>query len=368
MDENIFKRYLTGDCTEYEKSLVEHWFNSYKESNPEATIDELEALVQSLDKKLLPSEKTKIFRLKILTYAASVAILLLGGFFLFWNFVDTTKDDEDIQAPQYSNAVVILEDETTFSLDNLMVGDTIQAVGFKITKDRNGELQYIYNDWDSDVLVFNTLRTETGGIASVQLSDGTLVWLNAKSELKYPVVFQGDLREVELIGEAYFEVAKNKGIPFLVKGDNQTVEVLGTKFNANFTSENEVALIEGSVAVSNEGLLFKAPNAPSYRVVMQENQMFDGKNLYEVRDIEKYIDWKMGYFDLNDMPLERLVVKLADWYGVDVSLDHKDASRKLFGKISRERSLKDVLDLVNQVVPIEYEIKNKTLKIMETNN
>lgn len=371
MDKDIFKRYMSGECTQEERALVEQWFDWYKESNPEMSDVDFEVIINSLDERIKPKikvRKTKALRLWI-SVAASV---LLAGVLLYWNFSQTESFKNqlvvsEVGAPTSSNAMIVLENGSRLSLDDVAAGDTIQAQGFKITKLESGELTYIYDKISESETIYNTLKTETGGLASVKLSDGTKVWLNARAELKYPVQFSGDLREVELRGEGYFEVTEISSQPFVVRGENQTIKVLGTKFNANFTKEKQIALLQGKVTVANEGSTFHSSEVLSYEVEMIENQVFDGVSVYKVEEIERFIDWQQGYFDLNNMNLERLVMKIAEWYGVEVVLESGLPSYKLFGKISRDRSLSDVLELVQQVVPIEYRVEKDIIKIMKTN-
>ncbi len=371
MDKDIFKRYMSGECTQEERALVEQWFDWYKESNPEMSDVDFEVIINSLDERIKPEikvRKTKALRLWI-SVAASV---LLAGVLLYWNFSQTESFKNqllvsEVGAPTSSNAMIVLENGSRLSLDDVAAGDTIQAQGFKITKLESGELTYIYDKISESETIYNTLKTETGGLASVKLSDGTKVWLNARAELKYPVQFSGDLREVELRGEGYFEVTEISSQPFVVRGENQTIKVLGTKFNANFTKEKQIALLQGKVTVANEGSTFHSSEVLSFEVEMIENQVFDGVSVYQVEEIERFIDWQQGYFDLNNMNLERLVTKIAEWYGVEVVLESGLPSYKLFGKISRDRSLSDVLELVQQVVPIEYRVEKDIIKIMKTN-
>lgn len=371
MDKDIFKRYMSGECTQEERALVEQWFDWYKESNPEMSDVDFEVIINSLDERIKPKikvRKTKALRLWI-SVAASV---LLAGVLLYWNFSQTESFKNqlvvsEVGAPTSSNAMIVLENGSRLSLDDVAAGDTIQAQGFKITKLESGELTYIYDKISESETIYNTLKTETGGLASVKLSDGTKVWLNARAELKYPVQFSGDLREVELRGEGYFEVTEISSQPFVVRGENQTIKVLGTKFNANFTKEKQIALLQGKVTVANEGSTFHSSEVLSFEVEMIENQVFDGVSVYQVEEIERFIDWQQGYFDLNNMNLERLVTKIAEWYGVEVVLESGLPSYKLFGKISRDRSLSDVLELVQQVVPIEYRVEKDIIKIMKTN-
>src|SRR5699024_8283622 len=243
MDKDIFKRYMSGECTQEERALVEQWFDWYKESNPEMSDVDFEVVINSLDVRIKPGikvRKTKALRLWI-SVAASV---LLAGVLLYWNYsqTETFKNQlvvSEVGAPTSSNAMIVLENGSRLSLDDVAAGDTIQAQGFKITKLESGELTYIYDKIGESETIYNTLKTETGGLASVTLSDATKVGLTARAELTCPVQFSGDLREVALKGEGYVEAAVDTSRPFVVRGDDQTIKVLGPKFNANFIKEKQ---------------------------------------------------------------------------------------------------------------------------------
>lgn len=376
IDNDILKRYAQGKCTMQERALVEQWFEQYyRKGAGEISGDDFLQRLVSLDNRIKGASVRKFSYWK--WGAAAAAILIVGILaVLKFNFFRSEEVQffalEDIKAPASSNAIVVLEDNTEYSLDSIRVGDTLSAKGYLITKLPTGELHYINNTGGSESVVYNTLRTKSGGIAYVKLSDGSLVWLNANSELVYPIDFKESTREVQLKGEGYFEIAKvstDLGVrqPFYVRGDRQSIKVLGTKFNANFTSEDATALLEGSVAIASEGSVLGKADQAHYGTHISPQQVYQQGRVRAVQNIEKYIDWKEGYFDLNGLTLYELGTKLSSWYGVDIVVGTGLDEHRLFGSISRNKDLKELLGLVAQTSPIEFYLNNNKVYINKAN-
>ncbi|MFD2554331.1 FecR family protein [Sphingobacterium tabacisoli] len=375
IDNDILKRYAEGKCSSREKALVEQWFDQYqREGAGEVSGEKFLERLTSLDRRI---HGVKVRSLSYWKWGAAAAVLLVGMLtMLKFNFFRSEEVQffalEEIKAPLSSNAIVVLEDDTEYSLDSIRVGDTLSAKGYLITKLATGELHYITHAGDTDAVVYNTLRTKSGGIAFVKLSDGSLVWLNANSELVYPIDFKGKEREVQLKGEGYFEVAKvntdaGQREPFYVRGDEQSIKVLGTRFNANFTDEHITALLEGHVAIADEGTSVGGPKDIQYATQLKANQLYQHGKVRTVDHIEKYIDWKEGYFDLNGLTLYDLATKLSNWYGVEITVDSGLEGHRLFGGINRNKDLKELLELVAQTSPIEFYLKNNKVYINKAN-
>lgn len=375
IDKNILKRYTDGNCTADEKILVEQWFEQYHRNfDGEISGQEFIDKLTTLDRRMMAPVHT----LSYWKLTATAAAILLVGIMGLLTFNLSQREEsqfltlEDIKAPASSNAVVVLEDNTEYSLDSLRMGDTLRAKGYLITKLASGELRYINQSTLAGTKVYNTLRTKAGGIAHVLLSDGTLVWLNANSELTYPINFGEGMREVYLKGEGYFEVAKNNsGVAsqqFFVRGEEQTIQVLGTKFNANFTERNETALLEGKVAIAGEGSRLETNNKVRYTAQLMPNQVYQDGDIQNVKEIERYIDWKEGYFDLSGLTLYDLAQKLSGWYGIEVVVDKGLEEHHLFGRVGRSKDLKELLELVAQASPVEFSLKNHKVYIYKTNN
>lgn len=370
IDKGILKRYSEGKTNAAENALIAEWFEQYQADSADNFKEENFAHhLKSLDKRIY---RDNTYRLKNWSWSMAASAILLAVLsisLLLYKLKDNKpaiSSIEEVMAPSASNTLVILENNKSYNLDDLLIGDTIRADGYFITKLTTGELHYI-NASNSTKRIYNTLRTKSGGIAHVKLSDGSLVWLNANSEIKYPIDFGNDAREVELKGEGYFEImpayAKEGKVPFFVRGEKQTIQVLGTKFNANFSYRNETTLLEGLVKIADEGSLLEEKKELNYVAQLRPNQVYKNQRVLHTARVEQYIDWKEGYFDLGKESLADLAYELSNWYGVPILVNNESKNAQLFGRISRQKSLKEVLDLIAEATPIQYELKNQHIII-----
>ena len=210
---------------------------------------------------------------------------------------------------------------------------------------------------------YNMIRTPLGGEYSLTLSDGTKVWLNAMSELRYPVAFSGDLREVELRGEAYFEVAKNAQIPFVVTTSaGIDVKVLGTKFNvASYENDEQVTttLAEGSVEVGDE--------KGSVRLKPEEQALFcKGDRSLRVQkvDVGMYLAWKDGKFIFEEQSLEQIMKQLQRWYEMSVFYTNEEVKQYTFsGDLKKYDDFDKIIRMLEEVSGIKISIKENCVVI-----
>ncbi len=329
-------------------------------------------------KQNLPAKQAKLSRATVLLRWAAAAVVLLalgsviylysGGKSLFHKQRTYASD----AAPGSNKAILVLANGQKISLSDIHNGDVAKEAGLSITKTADGQL--VYNILDDKSVgatkedTFNTIETPKGGVWQIKLPDGSSVWLNAASSLTYPLSFaKGKKRMVELKGEAYFEVSKDKDHPFVVKTAKQEVEVLGTSFNINsYADESDVktTLLEGSVRVMPY-LAGQQPDVlkPGEQAILNEK----GMNIKEV-DAEEAIDWKNGYFMFNNERQENIMRKIARWYNVQV--EYADASAKdvmYYGSISRFENVSKVLRKFEQTGEVRFEInKNKITVYKET--
>ncbi|KJF45708.1 FecR family protein [Draconibacterium sediminis] len=215
-----------------------------------------------------------------------------------------------------------------------------------------------------------TLKTETGMRSQFELPDGTYVFLNSNTSLRYPLAFSGNTREVELQGEAYFDVAKNDEKPFLVNTGKIVVEVTGTEFKAsNYTDEQlvEVVLVEGSVnlcqcAASGQRSVIQALK-PGDKATLAGS---DNKLFVEQVDVAKYIAWKNGVLMFRDDSMEDVVRRLNRWYNVDIDISSVYLEDYVYTATFEDETLIQVLDLLKLSAPIDYRIKNRKRKADNT--
>jgi len=226
-------------------------------------------------------------------------------------------------------------------LDSLGNGVVTTQNGTKVLL-QNGQLVYKTDNSVKTAIGYNTMTTPKGRQFQLVLPDGSKVWLNAASSIRYPTVFTGNERKVEVTGEAYFEVVKNSTSPFRVKiNDEAEVEVLGTHFNVNsYMNEESIntTLLEGSVSVKNSsGKLILQPGQQA-RVAGNEKI-----KLFAEVDVEKVMAWKNGVFNFQDATLEEVMRQLERWYDIDVVYEKNIPRLEFYGKMGRDLSLAAVL-------------------------
>lgn len=364
---DLIERYNNGTTTPGENALVESWYLKYKHDDPYLSYSQLEEdQKESLDKLLNTiqhrSKKNQLSRLAI---AASILFFLaVGGYFINSNSrqqIAITKPHKQDIAPGGNKAILTLGDGSTILLNSAKIGKLARQGNIIIKKAADGQISY--NDASgnhaSKNIVYNTAATPQGGQYQFILSDGTKVWLNASSSIKYPVVFNGNERKIELTGEAYFEVAHNTKKPFKVISNGQTVEVLGTHFNVNAYNDEraiKTTLLEGSVKVSANGV--------SNVIKPGEQARFEhgAINIMNV-DLDEVVAWKKGLFFFEDNNIQEVMRQLSRWYGVDIKYEGQLASRRFSGEISRNVNLSQILDILN-FKQIHCKIDGKTIIVM----
>jgi ferric-dicitrate binding protein FerR (iron transport regulator) len=238
-----------------------------------------------------------------------------------------------------------LADNSTIVLDNAQKGNLTQQGKTRILKLDNGQLAYNTSGEAKEVL-YNTITTPRGGKYQVTLSDGSQVWLNAASSIKFPVAFIGNERKVEITGEAYFEVAKDPSKRFIVDANGITTEVLGTHFNINsYANEGstKVTLIEGSVKVESGNGRESVVIKPG-----QQAQIADKISVENNVDIEQVLAWKNGQFVLKGTDVAALMRQVERWYDVDVIFAGKIPERKFGGSVSQTVNLSVVLQALKE--------------------
>ncbi|MCA5005663.1 FecR family protein [Sphingobacterium bovistauri] len=324
-------------------SVAGNMLNEYDDLNTENQDLILESILEKIREK--PSRKHVVF--KIIIYAAA-CILLLIGFYTMQNYkspaVKTDITVENFIAGQ-KGALLKLANGTTIPLNGdkqgIVTGEGITYEdGTKLLSD--DELQ------SSQLL---TLLVPNGKEFQITLSDGTKVFLNAGSELTYPIKFTQSTRNVQLKGEAYFDVKTIKTKPFLVKTPTQTIEVLGTQFNVNEYSNTNpsVTLVEGSVEIETlkKNKVLLTPNQHATNT----NGTLSVKNV----DVSEYIAWKNGEFLFNYEKLSTAMEKIKRWYDIDIKVDPNADDIQLWGSIKRKENFTEVLKLIK--------LTNNNLKI-----
>lgn len=306
--------------------------------------------------------------------AAAAVIILFGAVAYLWIInrpskqlvnVDPTPLNQDI-APGKEGAVLTLADGTTVVLDSLGNGLVAVQNGSKISL-RNGQLMYnADHSGGTAETAYNTVSTPKGRQFKLILSDGTKVWLNAASSLRYPALFTGRERKVEVTGEVYFEVARNARMPFHVRVNDETeVEVLGTHFNINSYKDEasiNTTLLEGSVQVLSKGK--KAVLKPGQQAqVGHADAPTDRIKIVNDANVEKVMAWKNGIFNFQDASLEEVMRQLERWYDIEVMYEKGIPKLEFVGKMDRDLSLMNVLRGL-EVSEVHFRIEGRKLVVL----
>ncbi|MDQ7948424.1 MAG: DUF4974 domain-containing protein [Pedobacter sp.] len=299
--------------------------------------------------------------------AASILAFFVPIYFLAVRQTNTNSElilKNDI-APGKDGATLTLANGKKISVGEMDPGQVLNEPGIRISKTKDGQLIYQLSDDKNAHVGFNTLATSRAEQTQVRLQDGTVIYLNAESSLKYPTSFaRAEKRQVELTGEAYFEVAKDKDHPFQVQAANQSVEVLGTTFNiSGYADEPTVktTLLEGSVRIVNQNSNATALLKPGEQAIVREGLL--QKRTVEAEDV---VAWKKGYFMFDNETLEEVMKKVARWYDLDVR--YADANiryKTFFGSVSRFEQVSEVLKLLQKTGGVTFELKGKEIIVGE---
>lgn len=322
----------------------------------------MERMVERL--KDVMAVPTPVWKRPVIRWSAAAAVALLVGTGIYLQ----RAGNRPMVARHYSNdlqpgrdkATLTLDDGSKINLDGLGNGTTVMQQGGDMVKTSQGSIAYNNSRDDGKAVQYNILTTPRGGQFKLALPDGTMVWLNAGSSLRFPIVFTGDNRTVELTGEAYFDVAKQASRPFIVKmRDGLKVEVLGTEFNASGYLDDDAAsatLVTGAVRVGN---------AADVRVLKPGQQALAGNNgiaLNASADIAGITAWKNGLFVFNDADIETIMKQLSRWYDLEVVYEGK-VKEYFNGTIPRDVPLSKVLELLELTGLVHFKIEGRKVTV-----
>lgn len=374
----LYEKYTLGICTEEEKKLFEQYSDEFSIDNALWDKDNLGDEKQALERmyrrfhdEIHSRRQLSWFSRNRFSAAAAIFIILGIGIYLFRNQPLKPNREAVYIAAQKNNippggkkAILTLQDGSQIVLDNSQNGIVANQANTVITKTRDG--QVIYNSSESGSLdpksvPYNSISTPRGGEYQLLLPDNTKVWLNAESTIKFPAVFCGRERKVELSGEAYFEVAQNKELPFKVLVEGNEIEVLGTHFNVNgYNDKSDVntTLLEGSVKLKNgktEVLLKPGQSGIS--------SAMGGMKVKNV-NAEDAIAWKNGYSVFQDEDIYSIMAKAARWYDVDVEFRDNMKGKRFFGKVNRYEDINELLKNLELTKEVQFKIEGRRVIVM----
>ena len=378
----LITKFLTHQASADELDTLGEWlrddgneklFNDYVQTNYAIDYQMRQFDANNLKNRLqqLMEEEIKAVRLKrirkIVTYSAAavVSLLLCTGYFLRDSIFP-----KNIEAKPriISNNIVAGSDKATLTLEDGSQVVLGKGNAYKTQNVHSSGETIVYGEGDSDgeKEVYNYLTIPRGGQFHLVLSDGTEVWLNSESQLKYPVYFKkGKTREVELVyGEGYFAVSpstEHVGSKFVVSNQSQEIEVLGTEFNIKAYKEEAniyTTLVEGKVAISTTNE--KRELAPSQQSNLNLN---DSSMAIATVNVYNEVSWKEGVFSFRKKPLGEIMKVLSRWYDMDVVFENPELEKAGFnGVLGKDQSIEDILDTIKNFRVIkDYEIINKTI-------
>lgn len=366
----ILEKIESGTYNEEEERIAKRWLfklrNKDLDQISEAELEDTSAHIWNrLQQDAGVATRRFVAWRRIASVAAAILVVALG-FYFYYDHQQLPQEDlagavQDV-APGAQGATLTLADGKQVRLSDAGSGTIAEEAGVRITKSADGQLIYVLSGNGPDADRANTLSTSNGETYQVRLPDGSKVWLNAGSSLTYmPKLVHDGQRRVKLVGEAYFEVAKDKTRPFVVQTRNQDVEVLGTSFNINAYLDEPVTsttLLEGSIKIkSDKSERFVKPG---------EQAVNNGKDIQIARiAVENAIDWKDGDFYLNHVDFKVAMRKIARWYDVEVVYDGSvPDGMESGGWIARDKPLSQVLKSIESSGMVRFKVEGRTIHVI----
>lgn len=370
----LLDKYLRGNCTPEECSLLETWYSTYQNVQlSEISLSERDKRLMRIRKTLgtVKSTKSHHFLMPYVAAAALFAGVAIAVYLTFdhfpWQSAHQMAEARHIP-PGGSKAVLSFADGRNVELSSNQEGIVI-GTDELLYKDGT-QVKGIGNTSSDEELVL--ISTPKGGEYQVILSDGTKVWLNAASSMKYPIRFKGKERRVKIVGEAYFEVAHMTSKPFRVESGGQLIEVMGTHFNVSAYKEEGIiktTLLEGKVKVNAlSEINTRTSGHETARILspgQQSQYTTNGIKVLNGIDLEEITAWKNGYFKFGES-LESIMIKVSQWYNVDVRYqDNFEGRLKFVGKISRSKDLSAILDIMESAGDVHFKVEGRSVTVMK---
>lgn len=367
----LLRKYKAGECTAEEQAFMDSWYADLEKHSPDQVYcspEQGEDQVWQL--ALAKYQLTKPHRRPYYWPVAAAVLFVIGA--VVWSFkyyrsevlpvgpadLYTYNKAHDIQAGT-NKAILTLADGKVISLDDAVTGQVADQNGVTINKNSKGQLVYTTAHSSSgrvNAMAYNTIITPKGGQYDIILPDGSQVFLNAASSLKYPVSFNGAERMVELNGEGYFMVAKNERQPFIVSTADQSVKVLGTHFNiTNYPGEATITtLVEGSIQITT-------PTVLSKRLKPGQQAIRTGQDLQITAvDAQEAVAWKDGLFVFRKTPIQQVLAQLCRWYDMDTE-DLLLPDITFDGEIPRDQPLSELLNVIAENSHVKLKIEGRRI-------
>lgn len=376
----LMKKHLKGRSSEQEKRFLEryyHFFDAEKNILEDLNDEKVAEIENKMFENIIAATKpvktpTKRIKLQPYQQIAAAILLMLGSYAIYQLVLPEQNNPIALVVAKPTNGktndvMLTLSDGRTVKLTDIQSGKVADESGISIEKSVDGTIVYtVKSDMFSNVgenvgeNKYNTISTPNGQLSQISLPDGTKVWLNAESSLKYPIAFNEEKRVVELTGEGYFEVAKNKEKPFIVRAKDTEVKVLGTKFNVSaYANDNftKTTLAEGLVSISRE---------KSSKLLRPNQQALTLENQKDIAisnvDTEEALAWKSGYFMFNNMDIKTVMTMISRWYNIDVEYQGSIENEVFIGTVARFDHLEKLLSTIELTGKVHFKIINQPHK------
>jgi len=370
----LLQKYKEGRCTAEEQALLEHWYLQYRSQTPAASETAIDETITSIHAYLDQHIQQQHHKKKYTWYYVAASVLILICFSSLWYLHTDTAPSKVDTATILSK--VVGQKQAFLTLDNGKRLSLHANQSALVTRD--GEL-HMGQQADSGTLVyqsfqerdksiehaFHTLTTPKGATFAIQLADGTKVWLNAGSSLRYPLHFANN-RIVELQGEAYFEVAQTATSPFqvMVKCSGKApflVDVLGTAFNVQAYADEgwvKTTLVNGKIQTGLQTTTNRLQVKPGQQVVLQNEQQF----LREV-NLDQELAWKTGSFAFDNTDIRQVMLQLSRWYDVPIYYSGTPHQETFTGYVSRDIPLGDALAMLEKGGGITFTLSESGIQV-----
>ncbi|HWW41304.1 FecR family protein [Pedobacter sp.] len=371
---DLITRFTEGNCTPDEAARLKSWYNNTaRTARVDTTMEELIEKKQQTRNSFPAPIQRRIYPIYIKYAAAVVAVLGISSIF----YINTLNHKKHLTSnhtitnsimPGGNNAILTLANGTKINLKDVRSGSVTTASGALITIDTsNGIVIYKSSKTSMDnnhaartEKIYNTISTPNGGQYQLILPDGTRVFLNASSSLQFPTRFAAHLRSVNLVGEAYFEVAKNTKQPFQVTTKGQLLTVLGTHFNISAYPNEAIktTLSQGSVQLQNTSSLKKRLLKPEQQSILTRTG-FDLKNV----NSENEMAWKRGLFFFRQTPLKEALQQISRWYNVEVDYSNLP-DVPLDAELTRDLTLNKIIEILDVNAELKFKLTNNGRRLV----
>ncbi len=379
IDWRLIKRSFTSSLDEGDRRVLESWLSESEQHR--RLYDEMKHFVSEREDYRLDADTRKRFRQdfearmdkvcrkrerrirgRVASYAAMLALPVIVGLSLWMRQPAGHVADYGNGLIEHGSrrATLVLNDGKILSLDTSRM--TLKETGGVTIRTDSRALVYADSSVSREVGLQNRLITPKGGEYTIILADGTKVWVNAATEIRYPVKFTGKERRVYLEGEAYFEVAKDTACPFIVETGGMEVKVYGTQFNVNTRQGNLIrtTLVEGTVAVKPEGL-------PEVMLKPNQQAVFNklvGQVVVRDVDVLSYVAWQKGNYYFENKSISEILNELSLWYDIEVFFRSDEVRDERFsGYLPRYGEIEKLLLLIEKTSHVRFEVKGKAIVV-----